>query len=106
MEEFDIEGFSERLKEIAIVQFGSIKNLSEKSGVANISMYTQKNAREPRASVLAKLANVGVDVNYLLTGNASQINSNTNEIHKLKAEIYDLREMVNDLRNKNKSIDK
>ena len=100
MEEFDKEGFSERLKEVAIVQFGSIKNLSEKSGVANISMYTQKNAREPRASTLAKLAEVGVDVNYLLTGISAQVKTNTSEIQKLKAEIYDLRVIVSELSEK------
>ncbi|MFZ1291064.1 MAG: hypothetical protein WAR79_13290 [Melioribacteraceae bacterium] len=97
MEEFDKDGFSERLKEVAIIQFGSIKNLSEKSGVVNISMYTQKNSRQPRAETLAKLANVGVDVNYLLTGNSAQIKKNTEEITKLKAEIYDLREKVSEL---------
>ena len=101
MEEFDKDGFSERLKEVAIVEFGSIKNLSQKSGVRNISMYTQKNAREPRAATLAKLANAGVDINYLLTGNSAQIKSNTSEIQKLKAEIYDLREKINELSKKN-----
>lgn len=68
MGEFDINDFAKRLKLTAYEKFGNLKNLAEESGIENISIYTQKKAREPRAKVLYKLAKIGVDINYLLTG--------------------------------------
>ncbi len=75
MEGFQIKYFSERLKEIARKDFGGNNGLAEAISVSPqiISNYTQKDAREPKASFLAKLSSVGVDLNYLLTGERGKL---------------------------------
>lgn len=96
--DFNISEFSKRLREIAKNEFGGIVKLGEAAGISNILLYTQKNAREPRATVLYKLAKAGVDVEYLLTGKRRISNDEINdEILRLKAKIFDLTEYMDDL---------
>lgn len=68
MVDFQIKYFAERLKEVAKTEFGGIGKLAELVGYSNLSIYTKSNPQEPKATFLSKLAAVGVDVNYLLTG--------------------------------------
>ena len=96
---FNLSDFSKRLREIAKNEFGGIVKLGEVAGISNILLYTQKNAREPRATILYKLAMAGVDVEYLLTGkNRISDREMNDEILRLKAKIFDLMEYMDDMK--------
>ena len=97
--EFNLSDFSKRLRKIAKEEFGGIVKLGEVAGISNILLYTQRNAREPRATVLYKLAIAGVDVEYLLTGNEKVSDKEINdEILRLKAKIFDLMEYMDNMK--------
>jgi len=68
LEDFQIKYFAERLKEIAKNDFGGVGKLAEKIGLTNLSPYTAKNPKEPMTRLLYRFASVGIDINYLLTG--------------------------------------
>ena len=96
---FSLIDFSKRLREIAKNEFGGIVKLGEAAGISNILLYTQKNAREPRATVLYKLSKAGVDVEYLLTGKKRISDKEMNEeILRLKAKIFDLMEYMGEMK--------
>lgn len=99
MNSFNLSEFSKRLKEIAKTEFGGIGKLGEQANIPNILLYTQKNAREPKATVLFKLASTGVDVNYLLTGEKKLTEKDMNEeINRLKAKIFDMMEYMEEMK--------
>lgn len=61
--------FGKRLKKVAATYFGSMQKLSEVSGIN----YTQLNnyvngQRQPAYEALASLSNVGINVDFLMTG--------------------------------------
>lgn len=107
MQKFNLSEFSKRLKEIAKSEFGGIGKLGEKADIPNILLYTQKNAREPKATVLFKLAVTGVDVSYLLTGERKLSEQDMNEeINRLKAKIFDMMEYMEEMKKTYKVDDK
>ena len=57
-----------RLKEEIKSKFGTIEKLNELLGQTNLASYTAKNPREPRAGMLAKFAEVGINTEYVLLG--------------------------------------
>ncbi|MGE5410072.1 MAG: S24 family peptidase [Clostridiales bacterium] len=68
----DLEDFSKRLKKFANSSYGGVGKLAERLGITQpqLSNYTSGN-REPKASFLNSLAQIGCDVNWLLTGQVS-----------------------------------
>ncbi|MBK7106671.1 MAG: hypothetical protein IPH62_15460 [Ignavibacteriae bacterium] len=92
MEEFNINEFSKRLKIEAKKKYGNIKIVEEKAEIANLGVYTKKNPREPRATILYKLALLGFDINYLLTGK-----SNIEELENLKKEVNRIMKRINEI---------
>lgn len=118
MEGFQIKYFSERLKEIARKEFGGNNGLAEAISVSPqiISNYTQKDAREPKASFLAKLLSVGIDLNYLLTGERGKLlngeilerlkklEENNNRLEKEVEELKEYKELSLKLLIENRSL--
>ena len=100
MDEFDINEFATRLKLTAYESYGNLKSLGEIAGIDNISIYTQKKASEPRAKVLYKLAKVGVDVNYLLTGKKIKDTYKEEYAKVLKKQVNKLIDTIDDISDK------
>lgn len=85
MSEFDLKKFSEDLKKLAKQDFGSLGELAKLVDKGNLSVYTQQEPREPKASFLYKLAEQNIDINKLLTGKSYQdksIEERLNNIEK------------------------
>lgn len=101
MEDFSIKYFGERLKKFAKDSYGSVNNLANKLEMhpSALSNYTSGN-REPKASFLKKLASLGCDINWLLTGKEGleerilklegEMKKQREELTELKAHNYDL----------------
>jgi len=72
LEEFQIINFAKRLKELAKTEHGGVIGLAAKLNMRQpaLSNYTS-GSREPRAQFLYKLATLGVDLHWLLTGEKS-----------------------------------
>ncbi len=62
------QAMGRRLKEEIKSKFGTIEKLNELLGQTNLASYTSKNPREPRAGMLAKFAEVGINTEYVLLG--------------------------------------
>ena len=58
----------QRLKKEIKSKFGTIEKLNELLNQTNLASYTSKNPREPRAGMLAKFAEVGINTEYVLLG--------------------------------------
>lgn len=104
---FSLPDFISRLLDVVEKSNKTISEVGREAGIQNLHLYTQSNAKIPRAETLYKLAMIGLDINYLLTG-ASIILENTEfikrlekleqDVQKLKADNYDLIEENKKLR--------
>lgn len=81
--------FSEKLKLEAERLGKNLDLLGKDAGIANLYLYTQKESKIPRADTLQKLADIGVNINYLLTDEPPAIlvkeNPNNQYDYKIKA---------------------
>ena len=80
----------ERLKEFAKKNFGSVPKLAEKLGMSahNLRQYTRGDA-VLGGLYLHKLAELGCDVNWLLTGKGFEPASNKEEMKEKLKEMLD-----------------
>lgn len=63
----------QRLKKEIKSKFGTIEKLNELLGQTNLASYTSKKPREPRAGMLAKFAEVGINTEYVLLGDTKSV---------------------------------
>jgi len=63
----------QRLKKEIKSKFGTIEKLNELLGQTNLASYTSKKPREPRAAMLAKFAEVGINTEYVLLGDTKSV---------------------------------
>ena len=63
----------QRLKKEIKSKFGTIEKLNELLGQTNLASYTSKKPREPRAAMLAKFAEVGINTEYVLLGDSKSV---------------------------------
>jgi hypothetical protein len=81
----------ERLEEVAQEYFKNLSNLSKTLGLSSQFLYSYKNRPQIGAGTLAKLATIGINIEYIKTGQGSKMDETLlllmNELQKCKAAL-------------------
>jgi transcriptional regulator with XRE-family HTH domain len=76
-----MDTFGDRLRKFAEKQFKSVSKMASEMGIAQPQMQRYiSNENKPKTDFLEKLATLGCDINWLLTGKITEPNGNYNNI--------------------------